>query len=372
MNQRFQFAAFLMICCLSVKIVTAQKAQKQLAVIAYYAGDSVQIDNFDINKITHVIFSFCHLKGNRLSVANARDTATIKKLVSKKQENPSLKVMLSLGGWGGCKECSAVFNTKDGRKEVAASVKELLDYFQADGIDLDWEYPAIEGFPGHQYLPADKTNFTALVKQLRKKLGKHKLISFAAGGFSKYLENSIEWKKVLRKADFVNLMTYDLISGFSKVTGHHTPLYSTSSQVESIDHAVTYLTSIGISPHKLAIGAAFYGRVFDSVANINNGLYQPARFKAYVPSKLFPDVLSTDKGFVYYWDHEAKAPYCYNPVSGTFATFDNTRSMALKTKYAIDKKLYGIMFWQLTEDTLPGGVLLTTIDEVRKGKIAAE
>lgn len=91
-------------------------------------------------------------------------------------------------------------------------------------------------------------------------------------------------------------MTYDLISGFDTVTGHHTPLYSTPKQLYSADNAVSYLTSIGVPPGKLVVGAAF-------------------------------------------------------------ATFDNKESLQQKTKYALEKRLNGIMFWQLTHDTYRGGLL---------------
>ena len=89
-----------------------------MAVIAYYSGNSKAIDNFPVKKLTHIIYSFCHLKGNRLNVDNADDSATIKKLVSLKAINPKLKVLLSLGGWGGCEFCSPVFATEAGRMNL--------------------------------------------------------------------------------------------------------------------------------------------------------------------------------------------------------------------------------------------------------------
>ncbi|WP_425476409.1 hypothetical protein [Paraflavitalea speifideaquila] len=49
------------------------------------------------------------------------------------------------------------------------------------------------------------------------------------------------------------------------------------------------------------------------------------------------------------------------------ATFDDSRSLALKTKYAIDKGLNGIMFWELTLDQPEDG-LLDAIDKAKKGK----
>ncbi|MES1214057.1 MAG: glycosyl hydrolase family 18 protein [Bacteroidota bacterium] len=327
------------------------------AVIAYYAGSPTLIDSFDVTKLSHIIFSFGHLKGNELHINNARDTLTIKNLVAQKNKNADLKIMLSLGGWGGCRDCSDVFSTKKGRKEFTRSVKELLNYFSADGIDLDWEYPAIAGYPGHTFRPEDKENFTALVKKLRKKLGRKKIISFAAGGFTTFLDQSVEWKKVMKYANFVNLMTYDLVNGASTATGHHTPLYSTPGQKESGDNAVNYLISAGIPANQLVIGAAFYGRLFDSVQNVNNGLYQSAKFRSYISGKFIVDSLLQKEGYVYTWDDVAKAPYYYNPVTQSFLTFENTISLTLKAHYVMDKKLFGIMFWQLTEDKLQDGLL---------------
>src|SRR5580692_1142961 len=167
-----------------------------LAVIGYYAGRSTAVDSFPTRELTHIIFSFCHLNGNQLHVDNARDTATIQKLVALKQNHPDLKVILSLGGWGGCKTCPDVFATEKGRTEFVRSVVQLTDYFHTDGIDLDWEYPALINVPGYPFNPEDKDHFTELIRLLRKELGKEKEISFAAGGFTEYLKTSIDWKNV--------------------------------------------------------------------------------------------------------------------------------------------------------------------------------
>ena len=343
----------------------AQTGKEKISVIGYYAGDAQHVDAYPVEKLTHIIFSFCHLKGNKLNVDNKNDSLTIKHLVELKKRKPSLKAILSIGGWSGCEPCSQVFSTEEGRNEFAASTKHLMEYFKTDGIDLDWEYPAIEGFPGHQYTPEDKHNFTLLLQSLRNTLGKKYEISFAAGGFVKYLQQSIEWDVISPLVDKVNLMTYDLVHGYSKITGHHTPLYSTPQQIESTDNAVHYLDSIGFPKNKLVIGAAFYARIFDADVDANNGLYQPGKFDHGFSWKDFDmDALKKD-GYVYYWDDVAKAPYMYNAAKKKIITFDNERSIELKTKYAIDKKLDGIMFWQLADDKTQNG-LLDAIDKALK------
>lgn len=356
---------FFSICAAAQKNTRKEKPVTSFAVIAYYTGDSSRIDNYAVDKLTHIIYSFCHLKGNRLSVDDARDTATIHKLVSLKKRHPGLKIILSLGGWGGCRYCSPVFATEEGRKEFAVSTLELMRYFGTDGIDLDWEYPAIEGYPEHAYADADKDNFTALVQTLRTALGRQYEIDFAAGGFDQYLQQSIDWKKVMPLIDKVNLMSYDLVNGYSTLTGHHTPLYSTPQQKQSADNAIRYFDSIGAPLQKIIIGAAFYARTWSHVENKANGLYQSGKFFQFLPYNRFAGTLTTDSGFVFFRDKLAAAPYAYNAAKKIYATFDDPISIAAKTKYALDKGLGGIMFWELTLDN-PRGGLLDAIDKVRK------
>jgi chitinase len=336
-----------------------------IKVIGYFSGKADQVYEIPAEKLSQVIFSFCHLKGNHLHVDSPGDSITITKLVSLKRRNPQLKVVLSLGGWGGCGPCSDAFSTKEGRSEFSKSVLSLSKKYKTDGIDLDWEYPAIEGYPGHAFKPADRANFTELIKSLRKELGPQLEISFAAGGFKKFLEESVDWATVMPLVDRVNLMTYDLVNGYSTVTGHHTPLFSSDKTTESTDNAVQYLVKKGVPKNKLVIGAAFYARIWEEVPSVDNGLYQSGKFKTSVDYKNFGKELSSENGFQSFWDPTTQSPYMYNASKKLFATFDDKKSIQLKTKYAIDQKLQGIMFWELTLDNYLDG-LLSEMDNTLK------
>ncbi len=326
-------------------------------IVGYYCGSTIPIDSFETNKLTHLIFCFGGLQGNRLSIHSATDSATIKRMVQLKSSNPSMKVLLSMGGWSGCKDCSDVFNTDIGRKEFAQSVKAASDYFKTDGIDLDWEYPAIKGFPGHTFRAADKDNFTQLLKELRKANGKNFEISFAAGGFTSYIDSSIAWNDVIKYVNFINIMSYDLVHGYSKTSGHHTPLYSTPQQIESTDHAVQMLLKAGVPANKLVIGAAFYGRFFKIEEGNEVDLYKPCEFTHGFSFKYMKDTLAEKNGFEKHWDSIAQAPYAINIKRRLLATYDDEKSIALKTKYAVEHKLGGIMFWQLIDDKFRDGLL---------------
>ena len=99
---------------------TAQKSASpptDIDVIAYFSGNANEIDRFRADQLTQIIYSFCPLRGNELAVDNAADSLTIRKLVALKQKNPRLKVLLYLGGCGGCETCSPVFAGEAARRE---------------------------------------------------------------------------------------------------------------------------------------------------------------------------------------------------------------------------------------------------------------
>src|SRR5689334_19677547 len=124
----------ILLSLLLICIVSFAQPNKDLTIIAYYSGGPAQVDSLPAEKLTHIIFSFCHLKGNNLNVDNKNDSTTINKLVGLKKRNPKLKVIVSLGGWGGCEPCSDVFSTEDARQQFSESVVKLRTYFHIDGL----------------------------------------------------------------------------------------------------------------------------------------------------------------------------------------------------------------------------------------------
>jgi chitinase len=344
---------------------TTKQHEKVLApfrVVGFYHGKGSDIEKYEIDKLTHLIFCFTNLQGNKINIKNAEDEETLKRFVSLKAKHPKLKVLVSFGGWGGCETCSDVFASDSGRKEFATSVKDLLIKYNADGIDLDWESPVIGGYKNHKASKDDKANFTALVKELRNTLPAKSEICFDANSFKEFLELSIDWKVVMPLVDFVNLMTYGLPNNDRGHTGHHTALYSSPYQIESVDKAILALDSMNIPLNKIIIGAAFYSFVVENTDSLNNGLGSTGKFKANVNYSKLLETYTEKDGFEYHWDSIAQAPFLYNKQLRTFVTYDDKKSVTLKTKYAIDKKLGGIMFWKLNGDTYTDG-LLDAIDK---------
>lgn len=331
-------------------------------VVAFYMGDGNDIEQYELDKLTHLIFCFSRLQGNAIVLKNNKDEEKLKRFIALKEKYPRLKVLVSFGGWGGCETCSDVFASDSGRKEFAISVKDLLQKYNADGIDIDWESPVIGGYKNHKSSKDDKANFTELIKELRKTLPPKSEICFDANSFKEFIDKSIDWNEVMPLVDFVNLMTYGLPSDERGYTGYHSALYSSSFQNESVDKAILTLDSLGVPMNKIIIGAAFYSVVYENVDSLNNGLGRAGKFKAYVNYNKLLDNYTVNEDYEYHWDSISKAPFLYNKQQKIFVTFDDKKSVSLKTKYAIDKNLGGIMFWQLKGDTYREG-LLDAIDK---------
>lgn len=324
--------------------------------IGYYAGNGDRLEDHHVEQLTHLIWCFGHLEGDVMMVAPEQGLI-IERMVALKERNPSLKVLLSLGGWGGCATCSAVFSREEGRRTFAAGVKDMLAYYNADGIDLDWEYPAVQGPPGHAFAPEDRDNFTLLVRELRSVLGDRFEISFAAGGTDACLINGFDYAAVMPLVDRMHIMSYDLVHGYSTHTGHHTPLRSVPGQTLSADHAVCLLDSLGVPRRQVVIGAAFYARIFKDVPPESNGLFQPGTFKNTIPCSSIDTTITPANGWRLLRDEGAEAAYAYHADQRSFITYDDARSTAAKAHYVNTEGLGGIMFWQLVDDRREGGLL---------------
>ena len=216
-----------------------------------------------------------------------------------------------------------------------------------DGFDVDWEYPGLPG-DGNPHRPEDKTNFTAVMAELRAALdkdaaarGRTALLTFAAGAFPAFIANT-EMAKVQASVDFVNLMTYDFrVASVDRIAGHHANLYDHPSddKQRSADRAVREFLAAGVPAGKLVMGVPFYGRGWREVNPVAEGLYQPGKAVEEMDlayGRLAAEVVGRD-GFARKWDATAQAPFLWNADRRVFISYDDPESMRLKAGYVRDK-----------------------------------
>src|SRR5690606_34219345 len=193
------------------------------------------------------------------------DSTNFRKLKELKKINPDLKIIPSVGGWSWSENFSDAVLTPSSRKKFAKSNVDIVRQYDLDGVDIDWEYPAMRGEEGNIYRPEDKQNFTLMFEEIRAELdrlaaetGKKYLLTAAVGG-SKSFVNNTEMDKVGAILDYILIMTYDY---GGRTVAHHTNLYPMKGNEtgSSAHKSVVDFMEAGVPAHKIGLGAAFYSR----------------------------------------------------------------------------------------------------------------
>jgi chitinase len=344
-------------------------------IIGYVMGWDKVIEpgSFPAGQLTHVNYAFGKIKDGVLATRHENDVPNFKQLNKVKEAHPHLKLMLSVGGWTDSGPFSDMALTQESRRIFIDSSISFLKAYGFDGIDLDWEYPGLKGY-NNPHRPEDKQNFTALLKEFRhaldelgKETGKRYLLTIAAGAFQNYLDH-IEMAKIHPYLDLVNLMTYDFHGGWHEVTGHLCNLYGTRREPGgmSADKAVKLFLAAGCPKEKLVLGVAFYGRGWKEVTPRKKGLVQKGKaFSGDFSFAALKEKYINRNGFKRYWDKHAMAPYLWNKKKRVFITYEDEKTLKLKSDYVKRHGLRGIMFWQLTED-YKGKLLGTIYKELKK------
>lgn len=115
----------------------------------------------------------------------------------------------------------------------------------------------------------------------------------------------------------------------------------------------------GVKASQIVIGGAFYGKGWIGVPPENNGLYQLNRgpWRGRGNYAIIREEYEDKNGWKRYWDPIAKAPFLYNATDSIFLSYEDTASIRLKTQYAENTGLGGIMFWSLTGDADKDGLV---------------
>jgi len=324
----------------------------------------------EAQKLTRINYAFANIKDGLIVNGFAHDDQNLASLVSLKQQNPSLTVLVSVGGWLWSGAFSDMSLTRESRAIFIESVVEFVGLHQLDGLDIDWEYPGLPGATDH-FRPGDKQNYTLLLKELRarfshleKELHRRLYVTIATGASSEFLEHT-EMDKAVKYVDTVNLMAYDYYEPDSDaVTGHHAPLYTNPADPKKIsdDKSVQEYEKAGVPAAKIVLGVPFYSHRWGQVPGTNHGLFQQGKEIPHVEGQHGdgPEAMLKN-GFIRYWDPVAAAPYLYNAEEQIFVTYDDPESLALKCKYVLGHKLRGIMFWDYESDS--SGTLLNAVND---------
>ena len=269
-----------------------------------------------------------------------------------------VKVLPSLGGWEDSNNFPAVASRGTTRAAFAHSCIELIEEFGFDGIDVDWEYP---GYVDHNGTPADKQNFTLLLRTLRDSLDaygrqtqKRYLLTAALPAGPTNAAN-MEIAAIAEILDQLNIMTYDLHGPWDPLSGHNAPLYASSPEdsARSVHGAFTlYAQTYGVPPEKINLGVPFYGHTFTECTS--PGMPHKGSDTTHFPEggAFYYSILALKEKCTRAWDDRAKVPYLVNTSWNLFISYDDEESVGHKSRYVVDNGARGLIIWEITGDYL--------------------
>jgi chitinase len=302
---------------------------------------------------------------------NSTKTMYYRIMQVKKQHNPNMKILISLGGWswGGtlvCPTFSKMASSETSRTNFINQAIKFARTFEFDGIDIDWEYPADTA---NGCNPMDTQNFLSLMKELNAAVLKEAKssnlarleISVAAPAAPANIHN-LKPADMHPYADRINVMTYDFHGSWDGVKGFNTPMYEQKAGDEfSITNAIDTWITAGVPASKLFLGMATYGHTFTT-----SGSCKPLTPGQAAPSQPYTRQSGT---LSYYeaqailsqhssqrmWDDHTESAYVCDQDKQIWFSFDDPQSLKVRADYLSSKGLGGAMFWSLDLDDFANG-----------------
>ncbi|GIE96709.1 glycoside hydrolase family 18 protein [Paractinoplanes rishiriensis] len=299
-------------------------------------------------------------------VAGQPIAGNLNQLAELKARNPKLKVLISLGGWTGSAFFSDAVLTDASRKKLVSSCVDLwikgnLPGLPAgvaagifDGIDLDWEWPGSEGNAGNVIRPEDRANFTALVAEFRRQLGKkHLLTAFLPAAPAK-VEAGFE-NKIFKYLDFGTVQGYDFHGSWENRSNQQSSIFVPRGAPDnpdfSADVAINAWLAKGAKRSQLVLGVPYYSQGWTGITSGGDGRFATATGPAPGIFAAGTEDYKTVKnlpGFRLHRDWRAGNSWLFDGT--TFWTYDDPAQMLQKTVYIRARGLGGAMMWSLDGD----------------------
>ncbi|ONI78303.1 glycoside hydrolase family 18 [Kribbella sp. ALI-6-A] len=280
--------------------------------VGYMPSWSGDVNAVQYSKLTHINYAFA-LPNSNGTLQAIENTAKLTQLVSKGHA-AGVRVSLAIGGWNnGDDTAFEVLAANSGsRTTFVNSVVNVVNQYNLDGVDIDWEYPDTT---------AEGNNFTALMQQLSTAMhSRGKLLTAAVvseGGTADGVQPA-----VFGYVDWLNIMAYD---GGSPHANYDWSI-----------NAANFWKNRGLPKAKTVLGVPFYSR----------------------------------PNYTTYRDIVAMNPNNANidcvTINGTQNCYNGVPTIKRKTQWAV-ANAGGIMNWELSQDATGSASLVSAIFDAAGG-----
>ncbi|KAF5560716.1 glycoside hydrolase superfamily [Fusarium napiforme] len=249
-------------------------SQSVKRVIGYYGsgGASRSCNNmipssFPQGIYTHIYFAFGSIDPDSFKVipAGASDVELYPQLAALKTRDMGQELWLSIGGWTFSDKGSPtattfsdLVNADETRQRVFfASLILFMQTWGFSGVDIDWEYPVDHDRNGRE---SDFKAYPRFMKRLKAALRDYKYgLSVTLPTSYWYLQH-FDLENLEPSVDWFNVMSYDLHGAWdigNKWTGAFVGAHTNLTEIKT---SLDLLWRNKVSPSKVVLGLAFYGR----------------------------------------------------------------------------------------------------------------
>lgn len=268
------------------------------------------------------------------------------------------RAILMVGGAGEVEGWRAAASPGN-RPTFVGNLLAVMDQFDADGLDLDWE-------PIHSQDHADVIALAQALRDARPDM----LLTVPVD----WINTNLQWNPrpvgepaflaaIVPIFDQINVMSYEMAAPYdgwhswfaSPLHGHavNTPSSAASSVQYYLDH--------GVPVHRLGIGIGFYGNCMRGVS-VPRQPVTPTNWGGSDGAMSYRNIVSHYlPAMTAHFDAEAGAPWLGNEVPGgigpmqcNFVSYEDSKSIAEKGRFARDMGLGGAIIWTISQGHLPG------------------
>lgn len=232
------------------------------------------------------------------------------------------------------------------------SLKDLLLYRNADGVDLNFE--------GISYFKREKLNrfvryFKSEFKNIYEQEGKKFFLSMTLPAYNS--RDIFDVKELQKHTDILIIMGYDYHVG-EKAQGAVAPLRSAENSTLSLSTTLDYYLAEGINPEKTILALPYYGSLWTGkLIQDGNSVYSETNLddtKSITYGQIREKYIDNDKLNVNaFRDNKSMTNY-YNLTFEDNTTqeiwFDDDYTLSKKYDFALSNKLKGVGIWALGYD----------------------
>lgn len=240
-------SAGMLLSCVNERPVEENKDMNDFKVVGYYSGDLFDepVERLQTDKLTHIMYAFA-IPERDGTIHELKRPEQLKEIAAKAHRDGA-EVFISLGGWlyeGEPLEpvFKEIASSDEKRNKFIYSVCAMVEQYELDGVELDWEHPNKSTAADYERLVIEMSD--ALIER-----GKTLTAALNGSWYEDWAaeDTSVITEKALNRFSFISVMAYDMNEA------DHSPMWF-------FENSLKYWLNRGMPPEKIVMGVPLYAK----------------------------------------------------------------------------------------------------------------